>query len=88
MNVINYFGSKLSELTGQYELGCVALIKLAIQDAGKQPDHISFPEMQSVFQTHLLKRLERIKVNNPAQVTNTMLALLSERQSLFTMSAR
>jgi hypothetical protein len=88
MDVIKFFGNKLAELTGQYELGCISLIKLSIQDAGKDATRISFPEMQEVFQTHLFKRLERVKVKDPSQVTNKMLAILNERQSLFTMSAR
>ena len=88
MDVIKFFGSKLAELTGQYEFGCIGLIKLSIQDAGKDAERISFAEMQEVFQTHLLKRLERVKVKDPAHVTNKMLAILNERQSLFTMSAR
>ena len=88
MDLIVFFGSKLAELTGQYEMGCVALIKLAIQDAGKDLARISFSEMQEVFKVHLLKRLERIKAKEPAQVTAKMLATLNAQQSLFTMSAR
>jgi hypothetical protein len=88
MDITVFFGSKLAGLTGQYEYGCVALIKLAIQDAGKDPARISFQEMQEVFKVHLLKRLERIKTKDPAQVTAKMLAILNAQQSLFTMSAR
>jgi len=88
MDITVFFGSKLAEFTGQYEYGCVALIKLAIQDAGKDPRRISFQEMQDVFKVHLLKRLERIKTKDPAHVTAKMLASLTEKQSLFTMSAR
>jgi hypothetical protein len=88
MDVTAFFGSKLAELTGQYEYGCVALIKLAIQDAGKDPARMSFQDMQEVFRVHLLKRLERIKAKDPAQVTAQMLAILNKQQSLFTMSAR
>lgn len=88
MDITVFFGSKLAELTGQYEMGCVALIKLAIQDAGKDPARITFPEMQEVLKVHLLKRLERIKAKDPAQVTAKMLATLNAQQSLFTMSAR
>lgn len=88
MDIFVFFGSKLAELTGQYEYGCIALVKLAVQDAGKDPSHISFQEMQDVFKVHLLKRLERIKAKDPAQITAKMLATLEERQSLFTMSAR
>ena len=88
MDITVFFGSKLAELTGQYEYGCVALVKLAIQDAGKDPAHISFHEMQDVFKVQLLKRLERIKAKDPAQVAMKMQAILNAQQSLFTMSAR
>ncbi len=88
MDMMMFFGSKLAELTGQYEFGCIALIKLAIQDAGKDPSRITALEMREVFQVQLQKRLERIKAPNPGQVTATMLAILNSNQSLFTMSAR
>ncbi len=88
MDITVFFGSKLAEFTGQYEYGCVALIKLAIHDAGKDPSSISFQEMQEVFRVHLLKRLERIKAKEPARVAAKMQAVLDMQQSLFTMSAR
>jgi len=83
-----FFGSQLAELIGQYEYGCVALIKLAIQAAGKDPARVIFPELQEVFKVHLLKRLERIKTKDPSQVAAKMLSILNSQQSLFTMSAR
>lgn len=88
MDMIAFFGNQLAELTGLYEIGCVALIKLAIQDASKNPSQISYQEMRDVFQVQLLKRLERIRAKDPAQIAAQMLSILNERQSIFTMSAR
>jgi hypothetical protein len=88
MDIIPVFGGKLAELIGQYELGCEALIRLAIQDAGKNPVQITYLEMREVFQVHLLKRLERINIKEPAQVTAELLEALNQQQSLFTLAAR
>ena len=88
MDFINLLGSKLSELTGQYEYGCVALINLAIKDAGKDPAKISYPDMKAVIQVHLLKRLERIKQKDPNKIVAQMLQVLSDKQSLFVVTAR
>ena len=88
MEIAAFFGKKLAELTGLYEIGCVALIKLSVQDAGRDLAHVTYQEMREVFQVHLLKRLQRLQVDGAAQVTARMLAILSTQQSLFTMSAR
>jgi hypothetical protein len=87
MDICPVLGRKLAELTGQYEVGCVALIKLSVQDAGKDPARLSYVEMRDVLQVNLLRRLERLKVPNPPQVTAKLLSVLREQQSLFTLSA-
>jgi hypothetical protein len=87
MDIVAFAGGKLSELTGQYEMGCVALIKLSAQDAGKDPAKLSYQDMRQIVQVQLLKRLERINAKEPAQVTAKMLKILDEGQSLFTMAA-
>jgi hypothetical protein len=87
MDLINFLGSKLSELTGKYQYGCSALIILSLKDMGKEPTSVTFQEFTEAFQIHLFRRLEFLGVESPDEIIRKMVAILNEKQSWFTVSA-
>ncbi len=87
MNPVYTFGYKLAELTKQNEAACVGLLCLAIKDAGKDAQKMGYRDFESVFQNHLPKRLEKMKVPNSDRVSKELLSFLSQKQSMFTMMA-
>ena len=87
MDMLYLFGYKLAELIKQNDAAGLGLLCLAIKDAGKASRQMSYQDFREVFNDHLPKRLERLKVANRDQVTREMLNLLHQKQSLFTMTA-
>jgi hypothetical protein len=88
MSPIFTLGFKLAELTHQTDVKGVGLLALAIQDASKDAQRISYSDMRQVIEVHLRARLLAAEVADPDQVVRSLLHYLTEKQSLFTLSAR
>jgi hypothetical protein len=86
MNPVFTFGFKLAQLTKHNEAASVGLISLAIKDAGKDPKEMGYQDFKPVFQEHLSRRLERMKIVDHEKIVGQMIQYLSQQQSLFTMS--
>ncbi len=88
MEPIYIFGYKLAELTKLNEAASVGLLCLAIKDAGKTTKEMGFQDYRVVFQNHLPKRLEKVKIDNKDKVIADLVTMLNQKQSIFTMAAR
>jgi hypothetical protein len=87
MNPVYTFANRLSELTQQNNAACVGLICLAIKDAGKDAQGMKFQDYRDLFQNHLPKRLDRMKIPNSEKVGQELITFLNQKQSIFTMMA-
>ncbi len=87
MEILYPLGYKLAELTKQNDSVGLGLLCLAIKDAGKSSQDMSYQDFKEVFSDQLPKRLDKLKVPNRDQVVKEMMVLLSQKQSLFTMAA-
>jgi hypothetical protein len=81
-------GFRLAELTNQPDVKGVGVLAFAIKDAGWDAQHISYGEMRQVIEQHLRPRLLKAQTADPDQVIHALLEYLTEKQSLFTISAR
>ena len=79
-------GFKLNELA-KFEAGA-GVILLALKDAGKKAQGITYAELRGALQGHLGPRLERYGIETPERLVNALLDHLTEYQSVFTMAAR
>ncbi len=87
MEMTSFFGAKLAELTGQNLYGCIGLVRLAIKDAGRDPDtQLNYEDFKRVFQDYLIKRLQVLNVSDPDGIVTELVVLLGDKQSLLTMS--
>lgn len=84
---IEFFGEKLSELTGKPALSCRGLLRFAIKDAGKEALKLTYLELKEIIETHLTKRLESVSVSNFQAVAKSLSHELTSNQSVLTMSA-
>lgn len=87
MNITKFFGQILSEKIGKKELACSGIVRLAIKDGGKNPEMINANDLQKIFQTTLITRLENIGIDNANDVSKHMLSQLTKNHALFVMSA-
>ena len=81
-------GFRLAELTHQTDVKGVGILAFAIRDAGHDAQRISYSEMRQVIEQHLPPRLLKADTADPDQVIRSLLEYLTEKQSLFTLSAR
>jgi hypothetical protein len=77
MNLVFTFGFKLAELTKQSEAASIGLISLAIIDAGRNPQQMSYQDFMIVFQYHLPRRLEKLNLPDCEKITGQMLQYLA-----------
>ena len=88
MDIIYTFGFKLGELMGKGDSVGLGVLSLAIKDAGKTTNNITYQDFKIVMETHLAARLKKLQVPNSEKIITEMLALLKAKQSTFTMSAK
>lgn len=79
-------GLKLDELA-RFEAGA-GVILLALKDAGKKAQGITYAELRGAMRTHLGRRLERYGIEAPERIVGSLLEYLTEYQSVFTMAAQ
>lgn len=79
-------GLKLNELA-KFEAGA-GVILLALKDAGKKAQGITYAELRGAMRSHLGPRLERYGIEAPERLVDALLEYLTEYQSVFTMAAR
>jgi len=79
-------GLKLNELA-KFEAGA-GVILLALKDAGKKAQGITYAELRGALQGHLGQRLARYGIETPERLVDALLDHLTEYQSVFTMAAR
>ncbi len=79
-------GLKLDELA-KFEAGA-GVILLALKDAGKKAQGITYAELRGAMRTHLGGRLGRYGIEAPERIVDSLLEYLTEYQSVFTMAAQ
>lgn len=89
MNVVNFIGSKLSEMTGKTDQHCIGMMLLAIKDADKDPkSFLNYQDYKAIAQEQLVTRLKAVKIENAESVSADLVEILREKQSLFTLTAK
>ena len=89
MNIINFIGDKLSEMTGKNDQHCIGMLRLAIKDAELDPDNfLNYQDYKGVVQDQLVTRLKAVRVENAESVSDDLIVILQEKQSLFTLTAK
>ena len=87
MDFMVILGQSLSESLNKPLYHCVGLIRLSIKDSCRNPDsELTYQEYKEIIQVNLLERLQSLYVRNPEEVTSTLLKIINDKQSLFTMS--
>ena len=84
--IIEFFGEKLSKLTGKAALSCRGLLRFAIKDAGKNALQLSFSDLKDVFETYLSKRLESVNISDYQNIIKNLAQELTKNQSVLTMA--
>ncbi len=79
-------GLRLNELA-KFDAGA-GVILLALKDAGKKAQGITYAELRGALRNHLGPRLERYGIAAPERIVDAVLDYLTEYQSVFTMAAR
>jgi hypothetical protein len=87
-DILYIFGYPLAHAINKGEVTGAGLVSLAVRDAGKDIGNLSYEDMHLVIQVYLKARLEKINILNCDAIIRDQLALLREKQSLFTMTAR
>jgi hypothetical protein len=83
---IEFFGEKLSKLTGKSSLACRGLLRFAIKDAGKDALQLSFSDFKNIIETYLSKRLESFNISNYKEIVGNLSQDLTKNQSVLTMA--
>ncbi|MHA2007318.1 MAG: hypothetical protein ACXABO_14655 [Promethearchaeota archaeon] len=88
MNITNFFGEYLAELTERKPMACKGIIRLAVLDKypEKTPDQLGYNDLKGIFNTTLKQRLENVSANNVEQLSKDMVSYLVKNQSLITMA--
>ena len=88
MNITNFFGDHLAELTDRRPMACKGMIRLAVLDKypEKTPDQLRYSELKEIFGTTLKQRLENVNTTNAEQISNEIVSYLVKNQSLLTMA--
>jgi hypothetical protein len=88
MEIIYVLSYKLAELLKVSEAQALGLFTLAIKDGNKNLKALSYEDCREVIQVPLKARLQKSGAANLDAVTNQLLQLLAQKQSLFVMVAR
>ncbi len=87
MDIITYFGDILSEKINIPPIAARGLIRFSLKDEVGSADTPDYETLLKTFKNSFKNRLERIGVENQDKIANFMVAELSKKQSLFTMSS-
>ncbi len=87
MDPLYTFGFRLARLTNQKEFAGIGLLCLAIKDAGREYQSMTYEDYKLVFQDYLPVRLEKMRLSNRQQVVKEMMKTLVQNQSIFTLSS-
>lgn len=88
MEVMYTFGFKLAELLGKGEAAGLGLLVLAVRDAGKNSQKLTYAEFSEILNVHLRRRMEKMNIVDRDRVIVELQQFLTEKQSLFAMVAR
>lgn len=86
MDVVNFLGPKLSEIINKDVLPCKGLIRFAIKDAGKNPNSLTYKEINEIVNNELKIRLDQVNIHELDQVISKLNKIIIKNQSVFTMS--
>ncbi len=88
MNITNFFGEYLAQLTERRPLACKGMIRLAVLDKfpEKTPEKLNYNELKDIFDTTLKQRLENVSIPNIEQISKDIILYLVKNQSLLTMA--
>lgn len=86
MDLVNFLGPKLSALIFKDVLHCKGLIRFAIKDAGKNPNSLTYKEINEIVNNELKIRLDQVNIPELDQVISQLNKIIIKNQSVFTMS--
>ncbi len=88
MNITNFFGEFLAQLTERRPLACKGMIRLAVLDKfpEKTPEQLNYNELKDIFETTLKQRLENVSISNIEKISKDIILYLVRNQSLLTMA--
>jgi len=88
MNVTNFFGEYLAQLTERRPIACKGMIRLAVLDKfpEKTPEQLNYNELKDIFDTSLKQRLENVSIPHVEQISKDIIFYLVKNQSLLTMA--
>ena len=86
MDLVNFLGPKLSVLINKDVMLCKGLIRFAINDADKNPNSLTYKNINEIVNNELKSRLEQVNVTDLNQVILQLNEFVIKNQSIFTMS--
>ncbi len=86
MDVVNFLGPKLSKIINKNVSPCKGLIRFAIKDAGKNPNLLTYKEINEIINNELKIRLDQVNIPELDQVILQLNKIIVKNQSVFTMS--
>ena len=86
MDIVNFLGPKLSALISKDVLPCKGLIRFAIKDAGKNPNSLTYKDINEIVNNELKIRVDQVNIPEIDQVILELNEILINNQSVFTMS--
>lgn len=90
MEIIRLLGEKIAELINISPPAARGLLRLAVIDElgpFKPIKQLNFTELKTVIQNSLKKRLIKLEIENYEIITEKLVSILIENQSLITMGA-
>ena len=86
MDVVNFLGPKLSKIISKNVSPCKGLIRFAIKDAGKNPNLLTYKDINEIVNKELRIRLDQVNIPELDQVISQLNKIIIKNQSVFTMS--
>lgn len=86
MDVVRFFGKIISEKTGKKLINCNGLLRLALRDAGKNPNILVIDEIKYFLKNQVKDLLNRVDIGDTDEIIQELISELMKNQSLFTMS--
>ena len=88
MELITYFGEKLSKKINKSVLASSGVIRLAIRDSQYDSTVLTLNEMREIFKNNLKTYLKKLRIENVDEVSEYMIHELNENQSILTMNIK
>lgn len=86
MDFVNFLGPKLSALISKDVSPCKGLIRFAIRDACKNPNSLTYKDINEIVNKELKIRLDQVNIPELDQVMSQLNKIIIKNQSVFTMS--